>query len=121
MLPSCYRTLYIPKTKYLPLRNRGMPVPRNPTTIGGHLRRRRLELRIFQPEAARRLGVSTVTLSRWECDKLFPNEPYRDQIVAFLGFDPFTEGARTAPSGSGATNQVALPCCDEPSNERHAG
>jgi hypothetical protein len=69
MLPCCERTIHISRDKYLPSHNRGIQVPKEPTTVGGHLRRRRLQLRIYQPEAARRLGVSMVSLSRWECDK----------------------------------------------------
>lgn len=69
-----------------------MPVPRQPTTIGGHLRKRRLQLKIFQAQAARLLRVSTVTLSRWECDKVFPTTPHQPQIVACLGYDPFKTG-----------------------------
>ncbi|MBU6399313.1 MAG: helix-turn-helix domain-containing protein [Verrucomicrobia bacterium] len=65
-------------------------MPRQPATIGGHLRKRRLQLRIFQAEAARRLGVSTVTLSRWECDKVQPTAPYHPRIIEYLGCDPFT-------------------------------
>jgi hypothetical protein len=56
MLPSCERVVRIPRDKYLPAHNRKVQVPQNPTTIGGHLRRRRLQLRIFQSEAARKLG-----------------------------------------------------------------
>jgi DNA-binding transcriptional regulator YiaG len=81
--------MHISRDKYLPSRNRGVQVPKEPTTLGGHLRRRRLQLRIFQPEAARRLGVSTVSLSRWECDKVFPTPPHHPQIVEYLGFNPF--------------------------------
>ena len=61
------------RDKYLPSHIRKIPVPKHPTTIGGHLRRRRLQLKIYQPEAARLLQVSTVTLSRWECDKVAPD------------------------------------------------
>src|SRR5437879_702492 len=75
MLPCCDRTINVPRAKYLPSRNRGIPIPKEPTTIGGHLRRRRLQLGIFQSEAAKRLGVSMVTLSRWECDKVYPTWP----------------------------------------------
>ena len=39
------------------------------------------------PEAARLLGVSTATLSRWECDKVYPNPEFHSQ---YLGSDPFT-------------------------------
>jgi DNA-binding XRE family transcriptional regulator len=88
-LPFCDRILNVSRDKYLPSRNRGIQVPKAPTTIGGHLRRRRLQLRIFQPEAARRLGVSMVSLSRRERDKVFPTAPHHQRIVAYLGYDPF--------------------------------
>jgi transcriptional regulator with XRE-family HTH domain len=84
----------ISRDKYLPSRNRGIQVPKEPTTIGGHLRRRRLQLRIFQPEAARRLKVSTVSLSRWECDKVFPTAPHHAQIAEYLGDNPFKKTAK---------------------------
>jgi transcriptional regulator with XRE-family HTH domain len=90
MLPRCERSLRIARDKYLPSRNRGIPVSKEPNTIGGHLRRRRLQLRIFQPEAARRLGVSMVSLSRWECDKVLPTVPHHAGIAGYLGYNPFT-------------------------------
>jgi len=89
MLPFSDRQVHIPRSKYLPTRNRGIPIPREPTTIGGHLRKRRLELKKLAPEIARSLGISTVTLSRWECDKVFPTSPHHPRIVAYLGYDPF--------------------------------
>jgi hypothetical protein len=52
MLPCYERTVRISRDKYLSSRNRGIQVPKEPTTIGGHLGRRRLQLKIFQPEAA---------------------------------------------------------------------
>jgi DNA-binding transcriptional regulator YiaG len=84
----------IPRAKYLPSHNRGIPIPREPTTIGGHLQRRRLQLNIFQPQAARLLGVSTVSLSPWECDKVFPTAPHHAQIVEYLGYNPFATTAK---------------------------
>jgi DNA-binding XRE family transcriptional regulator len=89
MLPFCDRVVRISRDKYLPSHNRGIPVPKEPTTIGGHLRRRRLQLKVFQPQAARMLRVSTVSLSRWECDKVFPTEPFHRQIAQYLGHNPF--------------------------------
>ena len=94
MLPFGDRGVRTPRIKYLPSHNRGIPVPANPTTLGGHLRRRRLQLSIFQPEAARQLRVSTVTLSRWEGDKLLPSAPYHARIVEYLGHDPFPAGPK---------------------------
>jgi len=98
------------RKEFLPLYNRGIPIPTQPTTIGGHLRRRRMQLEIFQPEAARMLGVSTVTLSRWECDKIFPTPEFHQPIITYLGQDPFV----TAPHPqlksiqSNETNGVAI-------------
>lgn len=94
MLPLCDRAVRIARDKYPPAENRGIAVPKAPTTIGGHLRRRRLQLRIFQPEAARRLGVTTVSLSRWECDKVFPTAPHHAQIVQYLGYNVFNSTAK---------------------------
>jgi DNA-binding transcriptional regulator YiaG len=48
-----------------------------------------MQLGILQPEAARMLGVSTVTLSRWECDKVYPTPEFHQSIIAYLGHDPF--------------------------------
>ncbi len=104
MLPCCDRTISVPRAKYLPSRNRGVPVPKVPTTLGGHLRRRRLALGIFATEAARKLQVSTVTLSRWECDKVNPAKPHHRQIATYLGFNPFDEPAESTAEKPEPTN-----------------
>jgi transcriptional regulator with XRE-family HTH domain len=96
----------IPRNKYLPASNRGIPVPKTPQTIGGHLRKRRLELRQLQSEVAQQLGVSTVTLSRWETDKKYPPWPHQPAIARFLGYDPFTNPELGMPHGN-ETNGVA--------------
>ena len=88
-MPFCERVVSIPRSRYLPSRNRGIPVPKQPTTIGGHLRKRRLQLQIHQSEAAVRLKVSTVTLSRWECDKVYPTWQHHPRLIEYLGYDPF--------------------------------
>jgi len=92
-LPFCESRICIPRDKYLPSHIRRIPVPKHPTTIGGHLRRCRLQFKIYQPEASRILRVSTVTLSRWECDKVAPTPPHYGRIAAYLGFDPFAQTA----------------------------
>jgi len=92
-LPFCESRICISRDKYLPSHIRKIPVPKHPNTIGGYLRRRRLQLKIYQPEAARLLQVSTVSLSRWECDKVAPTPPYNPGIASYLGFDPFTDSA----------------------------
>src|ERR1043165_6813384 len=109
MLPLCDRVVCILRSKYLPSRNRGIPIPREPTTTGDHLRRRRLQFNIFQPHVARMLKVRTVSLSRWECDRVFPTDSYQARILQYLGFDPFeTTPKRRATPKSNETEVVAF-------------
>lgn len=100
MLPSCERLVRVSRRKYLPSHNRKIPVPSEPSTLGHHLRRRRLELNVFQAQAAQQLGVSMRTLSLWECDKLHPTWQYWPRIVEYLGFNPFVNPALGGPSGN---------------------
>jgi len=100
MLPFQDRIISVPRIKYLPSHNRGIPVPKVPATIGEHLRKRRLELKIHQSEAARRLGVSTVTLSRWECDKVYPTWPQQPAVIKYLRYDPFKEPSLGRPKAN---------------------
>lgn len=48
-----------------------------------------MQLGILQAEAARLLSVSTVTLSRWECDKVYPTPEFHKAITEYLGHNPF--------------------------------
>lgn len=90
-LPFDRQDIRVQRSRYLPLSNRKVPVPRNPTTIGGQLRRRRLQLGLLQREVAQKLGVSMRTLSLWECDKVYPMWEYQPRIAAYLGHNPFTD------------------------------
>ena len=95
MLPISFRTLKASRTEFHALSNRGIPVPWEPQALGEHLRKRRIQLGLHQPEAARRLGVSTVALSRWECGKMRPRFFHYEAIIAYLGYDPFRKMANT--------------------------
>jgi transcriptional regulator with XRE-family HTH domain len=64
------------------------------------LRKRRLQLRILQSEAARKLRVSTVTLSRWERDTVYPTWPQQAKVIEYLGYDPFTDPTLGHPAGN---------------------
>ena len=58
-------------------------------SIGEHIRKRRLELRLSQREAARRLGLSWRTVFNWENGKTKPAVESIPAIIEFLGRDPF--------------------------------
>ena len=100
MLPFWDRVVSVPRDKYLPSRIRGVPVQKDFNSLGGHLRRRRLQLKIFQSEAARRMKVSNRTLSLWERDRLYPTWFYWPRIIAYLGCDPFTDSSLGRPKGN---------------------
>ena len=108
MLPNYARVICVPRSKYLPSQNRKIPVPRNPTTLGGHLRRRRLQLGIFQSQAARQLRVSTRTLSLWEGDKIHPAWTYQPRLIAYLGYDPFENPDLDRPKGNETSGVASL-------------
>jgi transcriptional regulator with XRE-family HTH domain len=62
-----------------------------PETLGGHLRKRRLEFRLTQKQAAERLGVTPWTVLNWEKDHTEPPIESIPAIIRFLGYDPFPE------------------------------
>ena len=60
-----------------------------PQSLGEHIRKRRLELRLSQQEVARRLGCSWRTVFNWENGKTKPATESIPAIIGFLGYDPF--------------------------------
>jgi transcriptional regulator with XRE-family HTH domain len=55
-----------------------------PQSIGTQLKRRRLELHLFQADLAKRLGVSAVSVSNWERGAIQPSRRIRARIREFL-------------------------------------
>ncbi len=100
ILPFLAPTIRVDRSRYLLRHNRKVPVPKTPDTIGGHLRRRRLQLRQLQSQAARQLSVSSRTLSLWECDKVEPSWAHQSRLIAYLDFDPFDDSAVGRPKGN---------------------
>jgi transcriptional regulator with XRE-family HTH domain len=60
-----------------------------PQTLGEHVRKRRLELRLTQKQAAQRIGVNPWTVLNWEKDHTEPPIESIPVIIRFLGYDPF--------------------------------
>ena len=60
-----------------------------PQTLGEHVRKRRLELRLTQKQAAERLGVNPWTVLNWEKDHTEPPIESMPTIIRFLDYDPF--------------------------------
>jgi transcriptional regulator with XRE-family HTH domain len=65
--------------------------PKTLVTIGDHIRKRRLDLNLFQREAATRIGVDPTTLFNWEKHGVKPEVCYLERVITFLGYNPFPE------------------------------
>jgi transcriptional regulator with XRE-family HTH domain len=70
------------------------PVAAYPDTLGGRLRKRRLELGLTQREAGERVGVRQWIFGRWEADAAQPLPTRFPAIIRFLGIEPW-DGPQT--------------------------
>lgn len=62
--------------------------PESPSTLGEHLRKRRLDLGMTQEQAAMHFGVTVVSYKSWEGDRNSPGIGKWPGIIDFLGYDP---------------------------------
>ncbi len=62
-----------------------------PRTLGEHVRKRRLELRLTQKQAAERLDVNPWTVLNWEKDHTEPPIESMPDVIRFLDYDSFPE------------------------------
>jgi transcriptional regulator with XRE-family HTH domain len=86
VLPFCYVTLRghkPPPSGY----------PRSLETIGDHIRKRRLDLKLTQKALAERLDVNKDTIRFWENSQAKPSLAKILKIIEFLGYDPFEKSA----------------------------
>jgi site-specific DNA recombinase len=68
--------------------NARVRIPTELRTIGDHIRRKRLTLKLTQEQVAERLGVTTASIYNWESDDSKPSVPYIPAIIEFLGYNP---------------------------------
>jgi len=81
-LPFCHSTF---------LGKKPLPAsyPKELRTLGDHVRKRRLDLRLLQREVAALLDVSKSTLEGWEQNRHPPALRHIPAVVEFLGYSPF--------------------------------
>jgi len=63
--------------------------PHNPITLGEHIRRRRMDLKMSQAAVARSLGVVEDCITYWENHRSEPKVSYYPRILTFLGYSPW--------------------------------
>lgn len=72
----------------LPLKIYPKGYPFQPQTIGEHIRKRRMDLGLFQREVAGKIGVSEASVRNWERETE-PELIYIPRIIELLGYVPF--------------------------------
>jgi transcriptional regulator with XRE-family HTH domain len=73
------------------LNNRNQP-PKELNTLGDHLLRRRLVLKLLQREVAEQIGVDKASIANWEGNRSKPGLKYMPAIFRFLGYNPLQPG-----------------------------
>ena len=81
VLPFCQLTL---KGQKRP--EKGYPT--DPKTLGEHLKKRRIDLKLLQKGVAVQLGTHHQTLAFWEAGRFNPAPKYLPKIYSFLGYTP---------------------------------
>ena len=63
-------------------------IPAQPQTVGDHIRRRRLALKLMQKEVAEQIGTDKCSVFNWEANACEPKVHYMPAIIRFLGYNP---------------------------------
>lgn len=65
-------------------------IPEVLTTVGDHIKKRRLELGMFQKDVAAMFSVCEATIGGWETGSTkHPFIEHAPDIISFLGYNPF--------------------------------
>ena len=113
-LPFCHVTLRGQKPK-------PQGYPSELRTLGDHLRKRRMDLGLFQKDIAKRLGASTASVNNWELNEREPELRFIPGILRFLGYDPRPEpttlGERICAAQEPGTDAEGTRCPAQPRSE----
>lgn len=73
------------------------PIAWQPTTLGEHLRHKRLTLGLSQTQVAAQIGANLSAYNYWELDKATPTMAKWRDIIGFLGYDPIGSVPESLP------------------------
>jgi site-specific DNA recombinase len=85
--------LILPRNHRMISRNRS---PEQLNTLGDHLLRRRLILKLLQRQVAEQIGVKKCSIFNWEKNRTQPEFEYMPAIIRFLGYNPVPPAERWA-------------------------
>ena len=89
LLGFCDRRIVVPRPVEKKIQRKPQtPIPADPKTIGEYMIKKRIETSMTQSQIAKLLGVARATVGNWEGNHCRPSGRVREQIVAWLGFDP---------------------------------
>jgi transcriptional regulator with XRE-family HTH domain len=66
----------------------GSTYPKNPISIGEHIRKRRMEMRLTQEEVAKLIGVTTDSVTNWENNRSTPRLNLLPRVTKYLDIIP---------------------------------
>jgi site-specific DNA recombinase len=84
--PDELAALVLPRSHKLRNRNQA---PEELNSLGDHLLRRRLVVKMLQRQVAEQFGVDKATIANWEANRSKPGVAYMPAIIRFLGYNPF--------------------------------
>jgi transcriptional regulator with XRE-family HTH domain len=64
--------------------------PEELNTLGDHIRKRRLDLGLFQKQVAKQIGISEDATYRWESNESSPQVQFIPAIIKFLDYNPLS-------------------------------
>ena len=64
------------------------PYPKELNTYGDHLRKKRLDLDLSQPQVAKTIQVDENSITQWELNHTKPQVKQIPKIISFLGYSP---------------------------------
>ena len=64
------------------------PYPKELKTYGDHLRKKRLDLNLSQPQVAKIINVTADSITNWELNRGKPILSFIPKIISFLGYTP---------------------------------
>jgi DNA-binding XRE family transcriptional regulator len=71
--------------------------PREPKTLGEHVKKHRLECHLLQSQLAKLLGVDRISVQNWERGIYEPSLRVVEKVIEFLGYNPRNQPKQITP------------------------